>query len=113
MHTMEMDAPRGLDVPVQVSDDGSAILVLTGEPWDLHSNPDGTGGQSKPFPSSIIATLPLRSTTFSTTTAALGTGWLLKVSITACPLLCKKRVKHSSRLLFVRLKIVPHITRWT
>ena len=107
MHTMEMDTPRsGLDAPVQVSDDGSAIVVFTDR--DLYSNPDGTGGQSKSFPSSIIT---LRSTTFSTTTAALGTGWLLKVSITACPLLCKKRVKHSSRLLFVRLKIVPHITR--
>ena len=55
---MLKDTPRsGLDVPVQVSDEGSAIVVLTVcEQWDLHSTSDGTGGQSKSFPSSMIKT---------------------------------------------------------
>ena len=55
MRTMEMNMPRSrLAVPVQVSDDGAIVVLTDSEPWDLHSNPDGTGGQSKSFPNSSI-----------------------------------------------------------
>ena len=79
-----------METPVQVSDDGSTLVVLAdSEQRDLHHNADGTGVQ-RSIPGSIIkerqfATLPPHSTAFSTTMAAFGTGWLLKVRIKACP----------------------------
>ena len=55
-HRMDKDSPSsGLDVPVQVSDDGNVSVVFTdSEQWDLRYDANRTGWQGRSIPSSSI-----------------------------------------------------------
>ena len=59
--------PRSLDLPAQVSDDGSVIGVMTdSEQRDLHYDADGTGWQGRSIPNSSIGGSKLRTPLSST-----------------------------------------------
>ena len=80
-----------LDLPVQVSDDGSVIVCYNIEQWDLRRDADETGWQGRSIPKSSVfgskLGTPSRSTGLrSTSTARRGAviGYRAAAAAAAC-----------------------------